>query len=269
MNVHFWGVRGSVPVSGDRYRETGGSTSCVEVTAADHRLILDAGTGLRALGEQLGCRPLDLTLVFSHVHWDHIQGFPFFLPAFHPGSRLTLVGAPELAEALNAQMRPPTFPLTLDQIPAALEFKTLRPGCTLELGPFALSAATLSHPDDVLAIRVAAEGRSVVYATDHEHGRTLDTGLVRFCEGTDLLIHDAQYTEEEYVGAAGPPRRGWGHSCWDEAVDVARQASVGRLALFHHDPARDDDGVARIEAMAAARLPGTVAAREGCRLPVG
>lgn len=268
MNIHFWGVRGSIPVSGEIYHQTGGSTSCVEVRHGEHRVILDAGTGLRALGAEIGCQPVDLTLVFSHVHWDHIQGFPFFLPAFHPGSRITLVGAPELPSALDALMRPPTFPLTLQQIPARLDFRILQPGGSLDVGPMKLSAARLAHPDAVLAVRVEASGASVVYATDHEHGRVLDEGLVRFSEGTDLLIHDAQYTEAEYLGEGGPSRRGWGHSCWDEAVDVARMSGASRLALFHHDPARDDAGVAAIEADAAARFPGAFAAREGCTLAI-
>lgn len=269
MHIHFWGVRGSIPVSGEIYHQTGGSTSCVEVRRRDCRVILDAGTGLRALGAEIGCQPVDLTLVFSHVHWDHIQGFPFFLPAFHPGSRITLVGAPELPSALDALMRPPTFPLTLQQIPAQLDFRILQPGGRLEVGPMTLSAARLAHPDAVLAVRVEDQdtGASVVYATDHEHGRVLDEGLVRFSEGTDLLIHDAQYTAAEYLGeGGGPSRKGWGHSCWDEAADVAALSGAARLALFHHDPARDDDGVAAIEAQAAARFSGAFAAREGCSL---
>ncbi|MFT4974892.1 MAG: phosphoribosyl 1,2-cyclic phosphodiesterase [Myxococcota bacterium] len=269
MQIDFWGVRGSIPVSGEMYRETGGSTSCVEVRTSGQHLIFDAGTGLRALGARLGCQPLDLTILFSHVHWDHIQGFPFFLPAFHPGSHLTLIGPPELPDALSAQMQPPTFPLTLQQIPAQLSFRTLSPGEVIELGPVQISAARLAHPDAVLALRVEADGRSVVYATDHEHGRHIDEGLVRFAEGTDLLIHDAQYTEAEYNGEDGPSRRGWGHSCWDEAVAVAEQAGARHLALFHHDPSRDDRGVSQIEQHAAARFPAAFAAREGRGLALG
>ena len=261
MQVQFWGVRGSVPVSGERYHETGGSTSCVELCAGEERLILDAGTGIRALGEQLGVRPLRLTLVLSHVHWDHIMGFPFFLPAFHPESRITLVGAPELHTALQALMRPPNYPLRLDQLPARLAFCPLLPGQSLEIGPFHLSSAPLRHPDAVLALRIAAGGTTVVYATDHEHGEALDEGLVRLSEDADLLIHDAQYTDEEY-----PARRGWGHSRWAQAVAPARRAGARRLALFHHDPTRDDRGVRQIERAARARLPGAFAAREGTRL---
>lgn len=265
MNVRFWGVRGSVPVSGEGFHRAGGNTSCVEVEAEGHRLVLDAGTGLRALGASLGCSAQALTLCMSHVHWDHIQGVPFFLPFFHPGTRVRVIGArwegEGVREALAAQMRPPRFPITLDAMRARLEFEDVEPGGRVEIGPFTLRTCDVPHPDGAIAWRVEAGGRAMVYATDVEHGGAFTAGFLRLCEGADLLVHDAQYTDEEY-----PSRRGWGHSPWSAAVAVSQAADVRRLALFHHDPMRDDVGVDALEAAAAACRPGTLAAREGLRL---
>lgn len=260
MKVRFWGVRGSIAVSGPGFVRTGGNTSCVEVCADGHRLILDGGTGLRALGETLGFTPGDTTVLFSHVHWDHIQGVPFFVPAYHPDARLLLAGAGVRA-ALAAQMTAPSFPVGLGALRAALEFRELRSGEALEIGPFRVRPVDLEHPNGVLAYRVEAGGRSLVYATDTEHGAAVDPRLVTLAEGADLLIHDAQYTDEEY-----PRHRGWGHSTWAQAVAAARLAGVGRLALFHHDPRRDDDAIAVMEDRARARLPGAFAAREGAEI---
>ena len=267
MEIRFWGVRGSIAVSGEQYIHTGGNTSCVEITHEQERLVLDGGTGLRALGDALGFGPQRVTVVFSHVHWDHIQGVPFFAPAFHPGSELTLVGADRpsgsIRDALARQMRPPQWPIGLDAFQARLDFRTARSGQPFEVGPFRLTPIELDHPDGVLAWRIEAGGKSVVYATDIEHAGTLDRRLVRAAAGTDLLVHDAQYTEPEYRGERGPSRRGWGHSTWTEAVRVAQAAEAGRLALFHHDPSRPDSGVGTIERAAQLRFPTAFAAREG------
>ncbi|MFZ5482500.1 MAG: MBL fold metallo-hydrolase [Myxococcota bacterium] len=253
MEIKFWGVRGSIAVSGARYARAGGNTSCVELVHAGERLVLDGGTGLRALGEtHVG--PMRAVVLFSHVHWDHIQGVPFFGPAYHPDSELVLVGA-GLREALAAQMRAPTFPVGLDALRARIEWRDAAP---LQIGPFRATPVALRHPNGVVAWRVEAGGASVVYATDTEHAGVVDPRLVELARGADLLVHDAQYTPEEY-----PTRRGWGHSTWLEAAEAAVAAKVGRLALFHHDPARDDDTLAVIEDRARARFGGAFAAREG------
>lgn len=259
MEIRFWGVRGSIAVSGAPYARTGGNTACVEVVCAGERLILDGGTGLRALGDAAAL-PMDATVVFSHVHWDHIQGVPFFAPAYHPGSRLRLlsVSAEGLRGALADQMRPPTFPVGPEALRAQLAWMEARPGEPVEIGPFRLSPLSGAHPNGVVAWRIDAEGRSLVYATDHEHGGAVDARLIDLAAGADLLVHDAQYTDEEYA-----TKRGWGHSTWREAVEVATRAGAGRLALFHHDPRRDDDAVAVLEHAARALLPGAFAAREG------
>ncbi len=264
MRVRFWGVRGSVAVSGAEFVGTGGNTTCVEVEHEGARLVLDGGTGLAALGRSLG-GPADVTVLFTHVHWDHIQGVPFFAPAFHPGSRVTFVGARGLRDALAAQMRPPMFPITLDSFRAELAFWETAPSAPVEVGPFRVESLQMPHPDGVVCYRVTAGGRSMVFATDVEHGEALDPRLVAFAEGADLLVHDAQYTPAEYAG-----RRGWGHSTIEQALQVGVEARASRVALFHHDPLRTDDAVAALEAGAVGwwseRAPcaaDVFAAREG------
>lgn len=263
MQVRFWGVRGSIAVSGGAFHRTGGHTSCVELLHDGRRLVLDGGTGLAALGQAIVAEgaPSDTTIVFTHVHWDHIQGVPFFAPAFRPGDRVQYVGAPGLRAALEAQMRAPAFPVGMDAFHAHVEVTEVQPDSALRLGPFTAWAREQSHPNGVCAYRIEAGGHTVVFATDVEHGTTVDPGLVELSDAADLLIHDAQYTPEEY-----PAHAGWGHSTWDQAVAVADAARVRQLALFHHDPTRDDDAVAVIEAQAARRRPGTIAAREGARV---
>jgi phosphoribosyl 1,2-cyclic phosphodiesterase len=271
MDIRFWGVRGSIPVSGEGFNRVGGSTSCVELSCEGERLILDGGTGLRALGAHLATSPpVRATLLFSHTHWDHIQGVPFFGPAYDPRSKLTFLGAGNrrrsLRESLDAQMRPPHFPVTLADFNAELEWGAVMPGEPIVVGPFTILPAEMSHPNGVLSYRIEAGGRAVVYATDVEHGDSLDHSLIALAEGADLLIHDAQYTASEYAGQAGPPRRGWGHSSWDQAVDIGVSAGVSRVALFHHDPNRLDGAVGEIEAQATDRFRGSFAAREGLQV---
>jgi phosphoribosyl 1,2-cyclic phosphodiesterase len=272
LTVRFWGVRGSVPSPGPRTAAVGGNTSCVEVRCRDQTIILDAGTGLRGLGERMVAagQPVAATILFSHVHWDHIQGFPFFAPLFRRGTELTLVGRPEhgtLESALRRQMTAPGFPVQLDAVPAALSYAAFEPGQAREIGSAVVRAARLNHPGGVIAYRIEVGGRALVFATDTEHHQGgIDRDLVALAEGADLLIYDAQYTPEEYAGVVGGARAGWGHSTWVEGVRVARAAGVGALVLFHHDPARDDAAVAAIESAARAVMPGTVAAREGLEI---
>ncbi len=267
MNVRFWGVRGSVAVSGTPFVHTGGNTTCVEIECEGERLILDGGTGLQALGNAIGS-PTDATLLFTHVHWDHIQGVPYFTPMFHPESKMTLCGMRStwgtLRDSLNAQMQPPNFPVGLDAFNAKLDFKDVDPDHSLEIGPFKIRAAEMQHPNGVLIFRIEAGGKSVVFATDVEHGSRIDRRMLKFAEGCDLLIHDAQYTQKEYAGdGLAPSRAGWGHSTWTQAVSVGRMCGAEQLALFHHDPTRTDDEVAVIEGHARQLHGGVFAAREG------
>ncbi|MFT4626214.1 MAG: phosphoribosyl 1,2-cyclic phosphodiesterase [Myxococcota bacterium] len=265
MQIKFWGVRGSVAVGGPEVARVGGNTACVELSHAGHSVILDGGTGLAALGRATR-GPVDSTILFTHVHWDHIQGVPFYAPLFHPQSRVRLMGqrthAGGLRDALDAQMRPPAFPVGLDAFAAQMSFHDVVPSVEFDVGPFRVRAVAVDHPDGVLAYRISAGGRVVVFATDIEHGDALDPELIALARGADVLIHDAQYTDREYRGDAGPSRVGWGHSTWEQAVACAQAAEVDRLALFHHDPDRDDAGVAEIEQRAQERQPRTFAARE-------
>ena len=272
LTVRFWGVRGSVPSPGPQTAAVGGNTSCVELRFGDEVIVLDAGTGLRALGERLvaGGRPVSLSVLFSHVHWDHIQGFPFFPALFRSSTELALYGRPDegsLESALRAQMTWPNFPVQLEAVPARLRYGGFELERPFAIGSAIVQSTRLNHPNGVVAYRVEHDGRAVVYATDTEHyGDRVDKNLVKLAEGADVLIYDAQYTPEEYAGVIGGSRVGWGHSTWVEGVRVARAAGVGQLVLFHHDPAHDDAAVGAIERAAQTVLAGTVAAREGLEI---
>jgi len=280
FTIKFWGVRGSIPTPGPETALVGGNTSCVEVVLAgagaggvDQRIILDAGTGLRRLGNQLvGRGPVDATILLSHVHWDHIQGIPFFTPVFVPGTKLRFVtGAGErpLRESLHAQMRKPHFPVDMNDLPSHLAFDDVRDKSRIQVGEVAVTLAKANHPDAVFAYRLEHAGRSIVYATDTEHYSCVDQRLVALAKDADVLIYDAQYLPEEYAGHAGPTRVGWGHSTWNAGVELARATGVGKLVLFHHDPMRTDEGVRAIEAMAQNEFGDVVAAREGLEIALG
>lgn len=274
MDIRFWGVRGSIASPGESTARTGGNTSCVEVRCGERVIALDAGTGLRGLGDALmreavrTGKSVELTLLLSHLHWDHIQGLPFFAPIYVPGTRIHVAGpaAPELSlrDALAQQMRPPTFPVLFEDLPSHLETRALRHLSQLQLGDVSVRAAKLNHPGGaVLAFRIDWCGRSVVYATDTEHYACVDPVLAKLAQGADVLIYDAQYLPEEYRGEVGMSRLGWGHSTYEAGAELAAAAGVGTLVLFHHDPTRDDAGVEALEARAQSLFPQTEAAREG------
>ncbi|MFO0646982.1 MAG: MBL fold metallo-hydrolase [Polyangiales bacterium] len=273
MTVRFWGVRGSIATPGPETAKVGGNTSCVEVIAGGSRLVLDAGTGLRRLGNELAKQGnVDVTLLLSHVHWDHIQGLPFFAPLYAPGTRVHVVsganGTPT-RDVLRRQMSAPTFPVDLHDVPASLSYLEVRDRQRFVAGETEVTAVRANHPDQVYAYRIEHRGSSVVYATDTEHYRCVDPRLASLARGADVLIYDAQYLPSEYAGEGGMARVGWGHSTWEAAVELARAAGVGQLVLFHHDPSRSDDAVMAIEAAAQSQFSDVVAAREGMALTVG
>ena len=274
MVVKFWGVRGSVATSGPEFARFGGNTTCVEVVVGGQRIILDAGTGIRALGEQMRRQPRcgGRTAIFwSHLHWDHIQGLPFFTPAFMKGVELSLHGPGEgggaaLRAALDKQMKPPQFPVTLDVLGAALEFHDAPSGAVIPVNEALVEAIGLDHPNGCIGYRVEGDGASVVFFTDVEvKPGTLPEHMVELARGADLLIMDGQYTPSEYDGTIGPPKRGWGHSTMMDAARLARAAGVKNLALTHHDPAHTDPIVERMEMAARFVFDNTAAAREGDR----
>ena len=263
LSVHFHGVRGSIAAPGITTARVGGNTSCVEVIAGDTRIVLDAGTGLRALGDRLiTTGPTATTILLSHLHWDHIQGLPFFTPIYVPGNWVEVVtggnGVMPLEAALRRQMSAPFFPVELDDVRGQLRWREPRIGEAFHVGDVRVTMAKLNHPDPVYGYRLDYAGASIVYATDTEHFACVDPNLVRLAAGADVLIYDAQYTPEEYPGKVG-----WGHSTWEAAAALAATAGVRQLVLYHHDPRRSDEQVAAIEARAAAVRPGTIAAREG------
>ena len=267
--VRFWGVRGSIPVPGPTTVEVGGNTTCVEVRAGSEIIIFDAGTGLRELGCELMAElPVSVKLFFTHVHWDHIQGFPFFAPAFGKGNRFDLYGGRKvtasLSEILSGQMEFPNFPVSLDAMGSRMHFHDLHEGEIVSAGGATVTNTNLNHPGGVIAYRVDYQGHSVVFATDTEHYSCLDEKLVNLARGADVLIYDAMYTPEEYAGDTGEPSKtGWGHSTWEEGVRVARAAGVRSLVLTHHDPDHDDDQVRAIEEAAQGAFSQTQAAYEG------
>ena len=275
MNIRFWGVRGSIASPGPSTANVGGNTSCVEVTLGGRTFIFDAGTGLRALGQDLlsrASKPTDATILLSHFHWDHIQGLPFFVPAYVPDFGLRIIGGTHdgssLRGALESQMQAPGFPVSFQDLSARIDLLSLRTGQTLVDDDVEISVLKLNHPGGSYGYRLRHEGKTVVYATDTEHYACVDPSVRRFAEGADVLIYDAQYTPEEYAGTSGPSRVGWGHSTYVSATELAKAAGVSELVLFHHDPSRDDEGVLGIEQKARALFGHTTAAREGASLHV-
>ena len=260
--VTFWGTRGSIPTPGPHTARYGGNTSCVAMEGPGGQLvILDAGTGIRGLGltlvEQNGAVRAEILL--SHTHWDHIQGLPYFKPFFAPGNTVRIWGSKQgttsLDEILHLQMDPAVFPVPLTAVSATLSLEEVRAGVEFVVGPFQARAMQLRHPGTTLAYRLkpTAGGQSTAYVTDNELGPGGSYGtpgswrldLVQFLKGVDLLIHDAMYTPEEL-----DTHRGWGHSSYEEAVELAVEAGARKLVLFHHEPEHDDGALDALHAAA-------------------
>jgi phosphoribosyl 1,2-cyclic phosphodiesterase len=255
MNIKIWGSRGSITTPGPATLRYGGNTTCLEIRAAmPEVIVVDAGSGLRNLGKALSKEPTVTAIRFflTHSHWDHVEGFPFFEPAYYDRYTITFCGGPHAQESIKRylarQMQAPFFPVDFSLLKARFDFHCAQPhgphgNC--QFGPVEVCPVALNHPNGGYGYKFIEAGRTFVFLTDNELGFLHEGGLSRaeyaaFCRGADLLFHDAQYTDEEYKA-----RRGWGHSTYADAVDLAIEAGVRRLGLFHHDPDRADEDLDR------------------------
>ena len=254
MRVTFWGTRGSIPVPGKDTTVYGGNTTCVEITTGSgRRIVVDAGTGIRALGSRLVGHEhgLDLHLLITHIHWDHVIGFPFFDPIYDPNTKIAIDGYPSCRKGLqhvfDNKMGDGFFPIAFHDLKAQISFLDTLSRGPLEIDGVSVDTIVLQHPQGGFGFRFREGGKTMVFLTDNELDASMPRGTdfehyVRFCEGADVLIHDAQYLPEEMSR-----HRGWGHSDNETALSLALEAGVRRLMLFHHDPSRKDAEMRSIE----------------------
>jgi phosphoribosyl 1,2-cyclic phosphodiesterase len=263
FSLRCWGVRGSTPTPGQKTLRYGGETSCFELRAGDALVLIDCGSGARNLGMDLcsaGTRSFDL--LFTHTHLDHICGLPFFKPAYDPNFSVTAWAGHFqddtcLMDIVSRIMSPPIFPVAAKTL-KAVEFKTFRAGDVLpRRDELVIRTIRLNHPGGACGYRFDFKGKSICIITDHEHGDPdVDAALPAFVEGADIMIYDAMYTDAEYEKF-----KGWGHSTWQKAVELAKTANVKTPVLFHHDPTRSDEALDEIGLAAKAVHPGTLVAR--------
>jgi phosphoribosyl 1,2-cyclic phosphodiesterase len=262
LQLTFWGVRGSTPTPREDCLGFGGNTSCIEILSPEHRFVLDAGSGIRELGDQLACQSnLRIDVLLTHFHWDHIQGLPFFAPLFKEDAQVSFYTEkplPAIKETLEGQMARPYFPVPFEAVAASREYHDLQ-GERIAAGEVRVHSFPLNHPQGACGYRIDSEGASIVHVSDHEHGNAgIDRGIRDHASGADVLIYDAQYTPEEYG-----TKRGWGHSTYKEAVSVARDAGVKQLILFHHDPRHNDEFMLGLLQQAQQHFENTQLAQEG------
>lgn len=291
MKIKFWGVRGSYPTPGTGTVKFGGNTACVEVQVGNRTIILDAGTGIIPLGRELARtkRAGELLLLFSHLHHDHTQGFPFFVPAYIPNAKLHIYGPDGTHESMKSVLErnqsSETFPIGLRDMSSSKDIQAVRESQVIvwdETGVRVAESASgldddaivirihksYAHPGSVFMYRITWRGKSVVYATDTEGYVGTDKRLVKFAKDADVLIHDAQYLDEHYWGQLEgfPSTQGFGHSTVTMACEVAASTSTGQLILFHHDPAYTDDILAGMERKAKSLFRDATMACEGLEI---
>jgi len=248
IHVDFWGVRGSVPSPGPTTARYGGNTSCVSITIDNKILILDAGTGIRNLGGAIIGQPeLEIFVVVTHSHWDHIQGFPFFTPIYQPDRPVhmfpTLHKKNVVLSSLIDQMDGAHFPITPDQVPSNFNFVTENPLEFLESNGFHMELVPMNHPGKAFGYKIKIDDKIICYFTDNEidppYEKSIELNvLTEHCRNVDILIHDAQYIEADM-----PLKHGWGHSLISQVTKLGESAEVKNLVYYHHDPERSDDDI--------------------------
>ena len=259
MKIRCWGARGSIPVSGQEYNQYGGDTTCLEIrTEEDDIIIVDAGTGIRNLGNRLLAEKRDrYHMIFTHSHWDHILGFPFFKPIYRKETSIQMFGCPHSQESIRRMiskvMSPPNFPVDFKDVQAEISYHETCAG-SFEIHSMTVTPIPLSHPDPGTGYKFVEKGKSFVFLTDNEltfqHPSGCDYEEYRkFCAGADLLFHDAEYTEEDYQ-----TRKTWGHSVYRDALQLALDAGVKQFGLFHHNQERTDAAVNEIVQRCRRRL---------------
>ena len=297
--LKLWGVRGSIPVPGAATIRYGGNTTCAEVRADGEIIVLDAGSGIRELGlaleNEFGSRAINLTLLITHVHWDHIQGFPFFVPPYHDKNKIQIFGYDGadngFQEILKGQMAVPFFPIALYDLPGKVKIQQLD-SMDFNIGKVRVRAKFANHPGICVGYRLFTSKGSIAFLPDHEpydafklhsaksHSLSPEqtrkrageerAELIKFLHGSDILILDTQYTDEEYEAHVG-----WGHGSLSSAISLALDAAVRKLILFHHDPTHDDDDIDKMVQFArklAAKSEGNLeveGAREGAEMTIG
>ncbi|MDD3365126.1 MAG: MBL fold metallo-hydrolase [Syntrophomonas sp.] len=269
--ITFWGVRGSLPVPGSETIKYGGNTPCVQIQIGNRLFIMDAGTGIYQLGQHLikQGQPTSGDIFITHTHWDHIQGFPFFTPAFIKGNKFALYGIRSVnltfEDLMKGQMEYDHFPVSLDEMGSSINFHELAFGMEMQLGDdIVLRTVWNNHPGGCLSYRLDHKGRSCCYMTDTEHTEKIKPDFLKFAAGADVIIYDSHFTDAEYAGYEGfPSVKGWGHSTWQEGIKLVKACGAKKLVLFHHATYRSDIEMDAIEHQAQEQYSDVFAAREG------
>ncbi len=273
LRIKFYGTRGSIPVCDTNFQEFGGNTTCIAFYPGDNNRvsIMDAGTGIRMLGKEMPIEfpdQTELNITFSHFHWDHIQGFPFFDPAYNPNMNININmferhnQEHDLHKIFATQMQEEYFPIELDKMGCSFSFIAHKEGL-LKGENYSVESIELNHPGGSHGFRIEILDKAVVVCTDHELGDSIEQKYIDFAKNADILIHDAQYTEEELKS-----HKGWGHSSYDQVITLAKRAGVKQLVMTHHDPDHDDAFLKNAEAECKTKFDNVVFAREGMELEV-